>query len=336
MNKLSAAVIGVGQMGRNHLRVLSAMENVDLVAVADSEQIQLERALRGSQITGYSDYQVMLAQEKLDFAIVAVPSKHHVDVACEVLDAGLHVLVEKPLALTVEECEKIIQAAEAKQKKLMVGHIERFNPAIVELKTRILRGDLGGISQVRSTRVSPFPDRIKDVGVIMDLATHEIDLMAYLLNAPVKRLYAEIDENAHAQDETLFVGMLRFETGVIGLIEVNWLTPAKIRQISVLGEGGMYVVDYLTQDLHWYKNSQNSNTFDSLSTFRSVWEGDMVRIQIRKQEPLAMELDAFVQCIATDGPSPVSGHNGLAAIRTAQEFLKSGQSHRIYNASSNI
>jgi predicted dehydrogenase len=162
----------------------------------------------------------------------------------------------------------------------------------------------------------------------MDLATHDIDVMRYLLGSEVERLYAETERNAHDSCEDLLAGLLRFGNGVIGVLDVNWLTPTKVRQLAVLGEGGMYLADYLTQDVYWYKNSRVSGTWDTLGVFRGVGEGDMVRLFLRKKEPLRAELESFVSTITEDRDPLTSGADGLTTIRVAQKLLESAATHR--------
>jgi len=179
----------------------------------------------------------MLDREKPDVVSIAVPTERHAEVASEAIARGVHVLIEKPLALTAEDARRVIELAAVHGTRLMVGHIERFNPAIRAIRERLARQELGRLFQVHSRRLSPFPNRIQDVGVVLDLATHEIDAMRSILGSEVRRVYAEIDRKAHSHCEDLLSGLLRFADGVIGVLDVNWLTPTKVRQLAVVGEG---------------------------------------------------------------------------------------------------
>lgn len=175
---IKAAVIGVGNMGRNHVRVYAEMEDVELVAVADTDEIAAQRAVHSYRVEKvYADYRDMLDQEQPDIVSIAVPTQLHSEVACEAISRGIHVLIEKPIALTQTEGQQIIDMAATHGIKLMVGHIERFNPAIAEIKRRLDRQELGRVFQVHARRLSPFPGRIQDVGVVLDLATHDIDVL---------------------------------------------------------------------------------------------------------------------------------------------------------------
>jgi UDP-N-acetylglucosamine 3-dehydrogenase len=324
---MKAAVIGAGTMGSSHSRVYAEMDDVDLVGVADPDTGACGRISRiyGPRI--YADYRELLDREQPDLVSVAVPSGLHGSVACEVMSRGVHVLVEKPLALTIEEGLEIIAAAERYGVKLSVGHIERFNPAIVELKRRLEKEELGRVFQVRARRVSPFPGRIQDVGVILDLATHDIDVIRVLLGSEVDRVYAEVERKVHTSREDLLSALFRFRNGVIGVLDVNWLTPSKVRQLAVLGEGGMYVTDYLTQEVYWYRNTPMSDSWESLSVFRGASEGDMVKIHFPKKEPLRAELESFVAAVRDDREPEVSGRDALAAIDLSLTLAESGRLH---------
>ena len=322
---MKAAVIGAGVMGLHHSRVYAEMDDVDLVAVADPDTVACRRIAGIYHPRVYGDYRKMLEEERPDLVSVAVPTALHVEVACETMSRGVHVLVEKPLALTVEEGREIIDAANQFGVKLSVGHIERFNPAVIELRRRLRDEELGRIFQVQARRVSPFPGRIQDVGVILDMATHDIDVIRHLVGSEVERVYAETARMAHATEEDLLSATLRFTSGVIGVLDVNWLTPTKVRQLAVLGEGGMYLTDYLTQDVYWYKNTAITDSWESLSVFRGAAEGDMVKVHFNKKEPLRAELEAFVGAVRDDLEPEVNGMDALIAVDLSLTLAESGR-----------
>jgi UDP-N-acetylglucosamine 3-dehydrogenase len=301
------------------------MENVRLAAVADPDLRGAQRIAGSYGTSAYADYREMLEREKPDLVSIAVPTTSHAEVALETIARGIHVLVEKPLAFSLDEARTIIEAAEAQGVKLAVGHIERFNPAIVEIKRRLSDQELGRIFQVSARRLSPFPGRVQDVGVTLDLATHDIDVMCHLLDAEVTRVFAETERKAHATHEDLLSALLRFSNGAIGLLDVNWLTPTKVRQLSVLGEGGMFLADYISQDVYWYRNRGETGAWDMLTVFRGAWEGDMVKLHFHKQEPLLAELESFVSCVADDTAPLVGGREGLSAIDISRTLAESGR-----------
>ncbi len=325
---LQAAVIGVGAMGRNHARVFAQMEGVNLTAVADISRDVAERVARTYKAAAYSDYREMLDRERLDIVTVAVPTRLHFPVASEVIARGLHVFIEKPLTASVEEGRALIAAAQAQNVALAVGHVERFNPVVKELKRRLDAGQVGRVFQMMARRVGPFPSRVEDVGVVFDLATHELNIMEYLNGSPIESLYAETEREIHVQHEDLLSGLLKFRNGTIGLLDVNWLTPTKIRQLSVLGERGMFLVNYLTQDLFFYENS-SANGWEGLIALMGVSEGKVTRYEIHRQEPLKEELEAFVRAVIRGEPPLVGGEEGLRAVYLAQMLVASGRERRL-------
>ncbi|MDQ2941005.1 MAG: Gfo/Idh/MocA family oxidoreductase [Chloroflexota bacterium] len=332
---LRAAVIGLGMMGRNHVRVYDELPGVDLVAVADPDPDAMRRATTGRGARGYLDPATMFAEERLDLVSIVAPTSLHLVTTLAALRAGANVLVEKPIASNRAEAEEMITAAERAGRILTVGHIERFNPAIRELRRRLAEGELGRIFQIKATRLGPFPARIRDVGVVVDLAPHDIDIMRYLLGSEPVRLYAETEQRIHTDHEDLFNGMIKFANGVIGILDINWLTPTKRRTLTVTGERGMYVVNYINQDLIFYANPdatltwENRGADDTGPPITSVAEGEMTRRQIRRQEPLEVELGEFAAAVRSGGPSPVEPHDAMIALLLARKMVEAASSGRV-------
>ena len=327
---MKVAVIGVGSMGKNHARVYSELPEADLAAVADADQKLVAATAEKHGAHAYTDYREMLEKEKPDAVSIVVPTAMHEEVGLAALDAGAHVLMEKPIAATVEEGQRLIEKARAVKKQLMVGHIVRFNPAMQALKQKLADGDLGRIFQVFCRRAGPFPARIRDVGVVVDLAPHDVDVMRFLIGADPLRVYAETERRIHTDHEDLVWGLLRFPDGVVGSLEINWLTPTKIREVLVLGERGLFRIDDLTQDLYFYENAQvNADLWPALKTLKGVSEGHMIRYAIQRYEPLKAELQAFLGAVKEDKPVPVSGEDGLEALRLALALVESGQKHQV-------
>lgn len=313
---LRAGVVGLGMMGRNHARVWDeSIPGVELVAVADPDAAALRRVTHGRPTRGHADAAAMLAEERLDLVSVVAPTSLHLPIVLAALAAGVHVLVEKPIAATRHEAEQMIAAAGEAGRILSVGHIERFNPAILELRRRLAAGELGRIFEVHATRLGPFPARIRDVGVVVDLAPHDLDVMRFLLGSDPVRLYAETEQRIHTDHEDLFVGVMKFANGAVGLLDINWLTPTKRRTLSVTGERGMYVADYLTQDLVFYANPADA----------SVAEGEMVRRHVERREPLVVELEAFAQAVRDGGPAPVDAREAMIALLLARTMVDAAE-----------
>jgi predicted dehydrogenase len=330
---LRAGVIGLGNMGRNHVRVWDeAVEGVDLVAVADPDPAAVTRAIAGRRARGYADVDRMLADERLDLVSIVAPTSLHLPTTLAAFRAGAHVLVEKPIAATREEAVEMMAAAKAAGRMLTVGHIERFNPAIRELRRRLADGELGRIFQVHATRLGPFPARIRDVGVVVDLAPHDIDIMRYLVDSEPVRLYAETERRIHTEHEDLFNGTMKFANGVVGVLDINWLTPTKRRTLAVTGERGMYVADYIAQDLVFYANQDAPETWinpGAGATVRSVTEGEMTRRSIRRAEPLVVELTEFAAAVRDGGPAPVDPHDAMVALLLSRLMVESAESGRV-------
>ena len=320
----TAAVIGVGAMGQHHARVYNEMEDVQLVAVADPDPVRRAAAERRFGVPAFADHTVLLAELRPELVSVVVPSVHHHAVTMAALAHGVHVLVEKPIAGTLAEAEEILAEAEARGLLLTVGHVERFNPAVMELKRRLDAGDLGRIFHLQARRLSPFPAYVRDVGVVIDLATHELDIFRYLLGGqPVERVFAETGRNVHERYEDMLFASLRFANGVLGVLDINWLTPTKIRELRITGERGMFLVDYLNQDLYFYENSIAPSQWDAMALFKGVEEGNVMKIRVAKSEPLRGELRAFVDAVATGAPLVVTGLDGLQALVLAKALLRS-------------
>ncbi len=326
---LKAGVIGVGAMGQHHARVYAQLEDIDLVGVADpchDSGRQIARLYHGK---AYSDYQELLAEAKPDLVTIAVPTALHCEVVCAALSAGSHVLVEKPIASTEQEAWQMIDCAEQVGRVLMVGHIVRFDAAVQELKAQLDAGNLGRIFEVRCRRLGPFPPRVKDVGVIVDLATHDLDLLRYITGEEAVRVYAETEQQIHSAYEDILAGTIRLRNGIIGILDVNWLTPSKIRELTVTGERGMYLVDHLTQDLYFYENAEaNGERWATMSLLRGVSEGRMIRFPVHKHEPLRAELEAFIVAVRNGTPPLVDGRDGVAALRLAEALVQSGREGR--------
>lgn len=323
------AVIGVGAMGRNHARVYRELPDAELVGVADENPSTAEAVGRLYDAPAYADFRELVMRERPDAATVAVPTQAHFSVVGELLEAGCHVLVEKPIAARVDEARQLVAAADRLGRVLMVGHIERYNPAMIELKRRLDGGEAGRLFQIHARRLGPFPARVRDVGVVVDLATHDLDLMRYLTGSEAVRVYAETKREVHTSNEDLFSGMVRFADDTLGLLEINWLTPTKIRELYVTGERGMFRADYLTQDLYFFENTEaNGSQWAPISMLRGVSEGAMTRFAVRKKEPLRAELETFMAAVHGDSSQMVNGHDGLKALELAQAIVTSGAEHR--------
>lgn len=324
---VDVCVVGCGSMGRNHVRVLSDLPGVELRAIVDANTQVTAHLAHRYRVPAYPTLEAMLDELTPQAAVVAVPTVEHLRIASALIERGVHVLVEKPIAASVAEARELIARAEARGVALFVGHIERFNPAVLELRRRLSAGELGRVLHVEARRQGPFPARIQDVGVIVDLAVHDIDLLRFVTGSEVERVYAETTQRLHHAHEDMVRATLRLADGVVGSLAIDWLTPTKVRELTVTGERGMFQVNLLTQDLTWFENAAaEEERDDDIALLRGVQEGRMIRHVVRKREPLGAELEAFIRFIHDRTADRVSGEDGTAAIRVAQAMLESSRS----------
>lgn len=326
---LKAAVIGVGNMGRNHARVYREMEDshdVKLVAVSDNADSTAARVGRLLGVPHYEDCHQMLDAERPDLVTLAVPTGLHHSIGMELLERGVHVLVEKPIAKTVDEAQELVDYAEQQGIILAVGHIERFNPAVREMRKHLRAGMIGDVYKLYAQRLSPYPARIQDAGVVIDLASHDIDLMRYLMNGDkMCRIHGEIMSTINQDREDLFIGTARFESGALAVLDVNWVTPMKHRLLTITGALGMFRCDLLSQEVYYYENAAGPEVWDTHAVLRGVSQGKVIGFPVARQEPLRAELEDFVEAVATGQPPAVTGADGLETLRVALEFIQCGQ-----------
>lgn len=320
---LRAGVIGLGFMGRNHLRAYGELDGVEVVAVADSDAAVLQRVVRGRTARPYSDYRRLLREEAPDLVSIAVPTGLHHEVALTALEAGVHVLIEKPIGSSVGQGKEIAAAARQRGLKATVGHVERFNPAVAELKRVLDEGSLGRVYQVQARRVGPFQQRMRDVGVARDLATHDLDVMRYILGSEVSHLYCQTRTGARTQYEDALFGILQFQSGVSALLDVNWLSPIKVRELAVLAEGALLTLDYINQEVFVYKDAGRPSAWVDPAALRITPDG-VHKLPVAKREPLLAELEAFVRAVAEDEEPPLTCEDAIVALHLAEQLVESG------------
>lgn len=319
MAALRAGLLGLGAMGRHHARVLRELDGVELVAVADP--IGDPYGVAGD--LPVLDDVARLIDAGLDMAVVAAPTMLHEEVTLALAAAGVHVLVEKPIATSSAAAQRMVEAFDAAGLIGAVGHIERFNPALQSMRERIMNGDLGDVLQVATRRQGPFPARISDVGVVKDLATHDIDLTAWVTDRPYRRISAQTVQRSGRGHEDMVVVAGRLAGGTAVNHIVNWLSPSKERLTTVTGERGTLVADTLRADLTLYANGVVATEWESVSAFRGVSEGDVTRFAIRKPEPLRLEHEAFRDAVLGLRFDHVTLAQGLATLTVAEAVLDS-------------
>ncbi|MCQ9335073.1 Gfo/Idh/MocA family oxidoreductase [Corynebacterium phoceense] len=319
---LRYGLIGLGSMGRHHARNIRALDGVELVGVADPFGDKFGVA---GDLPVFEDFRALIDLD-LDAAVVAVPTAQHAQVAIALAEAGINTLVEKPLASTLDEGEAMVEAFESRNLVGAVGYVERCSPALMELRKRIQEGQLGKIYQIVTHRQSPFPARIADVGVVKDLATHDIDLTAWVAGSAYDTLFAQTASQAGRDYEDLVSVSGKLENGVIVNHLVNWLSPFKERTTTVLGENGALVAETVMSDLTFHENGQALLEWDHLSSFRGVSEGASIKYAIQKREPLAVEHENFRNAILGTGTDHVTMREALKTMKVIQTILDSAGS----------
>jgi predicted dehydrogenase len=317
---LRVGLAGLGSMGRNHLRILSGRDDITLAAIADPVAEVLEAAVAGAATQRFAEPLAMIAEAELDAVVIAAPTTTHLALSIAAIERDIAVLVEKPLAGTIDEAVQIAAAAKRHGVPVQVGHVERFNPAVLELGRLIAAGWLSSIYSIASRRAGPFPARIRDVGVTVDLATHDVDILSWIAGERPSRVYAETAQRIHANHEDLLFGLLHFPSGTTGMLDVNWLTPAKRRQLVVVGEEGMFELDYLTQRLTFTRATDTTNP-RLIKGYAPTFEGEVAELPVASAEPLAAEIESFLKVVREGGRPYVDAEDGLWAVAVATSLL---------------
>ena len=310
MRTVNVGVIGVGAMGENHVRVYHKMEEANLMGVSDVSERALKKIEKKYDAKGYTDYCELLANPEIEVVSVCVPTTFHHDVVMEAIRHKKHVLVEKPIAFTLTEAEEMIAAAKDAGVILATGHVERFNPAVQKAKELIDDGVIGDIVSAFAKRVGPLPPRIKDVGVSIDLAIHDLDIMNYLFEEEITQVYGTMNssfDDSEFEDHAEI--MVSFDNESTGIIEVNWLTPYKRRELELTGTAGIISVDYIQQSIEVFgKFAQD--------------------IEIVHEEPLKGELKSFLNSVVEEKEPVITGEDGLKALKMVIAANKSSKEHR--------
>ena len=319
MRTLRAGVLGLGAMGRNHARVLRAMEHVELVAVADPLG---DRYGEAGDAAVEEDVDGLLRHD-LDLCVVAVPTVLHEPAAVALARAGVAALIEKPLAATVVGAAMLVEEFEGHDVLGCVGHIERYNPALRALQEKLAAGALGAVFSIATRRQGPLPTRIADVGVVKDLATHDIDLTAWLARSRYTSVAARTVSKTGREHEDLLAATGMLADGTIVNHLVNWVSPVKERCVVVSGERGSFIADTLAMTLTFCENGTAVNDWDAVSQFRGASEGDIIRYAIPKPEPLVTELTELVRAVRGEPADIVPLRDGYDAVVVATAMLES-------------
>lgn len=320
-------LVGIGMMGRNHARVLNALDGVDLVGVADPGGDRFGMAGEAQVVDSVEE----LIALGLDAAVVATPTIYHLPAGLELAAAGVHTLIEKPLATDGAESEELVQAFESAGLVNAVGHIERCNPALRALRVRLEQGELGEVFQVATRRQGPFPNRIADVGVVKDLATHDIDLTAWVIQSPYTKVSAQTAHKSGREHEDLISVTAQTADGTVVNHLVNWLSPLKERLTVATGEKGTFVADTLHGDLTFHENGVVATEWDQVASFRGVTEGNSTRFAIPKPEPLMVQHQGFRDAVQGHGSDIITMREGMTTVKVADACIISAREGRTIN-----
>lgn len=323
---ITPLVVGGGTMGALHVRALLSREDVPSLALVEPDAPRAAKLARQfGRIRIHASLDRALDAEDCDLAVVAVPLEAATDAVETLLARGVPVLAEKPMARVAQDAQDLADLATRSGTLLSIGYIERFNPAVQALKHELEEGDAGSIYHVHARRLSPFPYREGMPGVALDVATHDLDVLSFITGSAPIRVYAETDVRRGGGGEDMLCASLRYESGVTGLIESNWLTPMKVRRLTVTAERGMYEVDYVTQDLWLHEHPRSEADWETLGIVRGANEGRSIRFGLDRREPLVVQHERFIEAIACDGPAPVPAEEAVAVLVAAEAILESGR-----------
>ena len=322
---LRAGLLGLGMMGTNHARVLASLDGVDFVGVFDPSPTVPDQIFGRPVIRDLDEF----LELKLDYAVVAAPTVFHFDMGTRLAEAGVHALIEKPVASTLDEATALRDLFASRGLIGGVGHIERYNPALQAARKRIEAGLVGEVYQIATRRQGPFPGRIADVGVIKDLASHDIDLTAWVAQQEFVSVNARTAFRSGRAHEDMVVAAGTLSGGTITSHVVNWLTPFKERVTVITGENGVLVADTLTADLTYYENGRIQVDWDP-GEFRGVSEGDVTRFALDRKEPMLTEHEAFRDSVlASEARGIVTFAEGTRVVEIAEQLVADGLNFRL-------
>jgi len=322
---LKIGVIGTGSMGKNHARVCSELPDIELVGIADKNKKTVENISKRFGVSAFTDYKKLLP--KVDAVIIATPTVTHFDIAMDAIDSKKHILVEKPVCNTVEKGEKLISKSKKAGIVFAVGHIERHNPVVSFTKKALEKNQYGELITLSSKRVSNFPGRIRDVGVIFDFGVHDIDVMRYIAGE-VKSVYARAGRfNKKIDYEDHATIILNFKNGLCGVIEVNWLTPIKIRKLFLTCKKSSVEADFINQSVQ--TSSSSFEEIDDTNLFNIPLQNKKSTMDLQKREPLKNEISDFAKTIKNKKKPLVTGYDGVMAVKIAEAAVKSSKTGEV-------
>jgi len=321
MDKIKVGVIGVGHLGQHHARIYSGMKDAELAGICDIDIRRARKLAKKYRSADYSNYKEMFG--RIDCASVVVPTELHYQVAKDFLLNGISVLIEKPITKTVAEAEELLSIAKERGLILQVGHIERFNAAVMALEEIP-----GNVRFIECHRLSPFTFRSADIGVVLDLMIHDIDIILDLSKSKVKKIDA-VGVGVISDKEDIANARIQFENGCVANITASRVSFEPMRKLRLFSENSYISLDYQKQEATIYKKSPEltpksiitENTeVSTIKDLKNFVFGDLLKIEhikMNNEEPLRKELESFVSCIKNGNQPVVSGEDGIKAIKVA-------------------
>jgi UDP-N-acetylglucosamine 3-dehydrogenase len=311
MKKLGVAVVGTGFWGKNHARAYKELESTNLLAICDMNAERAQNIANQFGVKAYTDSKEMLKDKEIEAVSICTWSTVLAQEALKALEAGKHVLVEKPMAADSKQAEKLLKTAEENNLHLTVGFLTRFIPGLQRIQEAVASKKIGELVCATAKRVTQWPERIGDVGVIKDTAIHDIDVMHYLTGEDPTTVFAKTGNKRHRQFEDYAQIMLTYKDGKSAFIESNWLTPYKTRTLTVTGSDAIMKLDYMTQEL---------SIEDANATLQPRYA---------TVEPLKLELQHFAECITQKKKPIVTGIDGLKALKIAEAIMASSANNQV-------
>ena len=299
MSKLRVAVIGAGHLGSIHTKVYSKLHSIKLIGVCDCNEARAKEVGEKYGVPAFSSYDDLF--DKVDAVSIAVPTSLHYVVAKDFLSHGIHTLVEKPITKTLTEADELIDIANEKNVILQVGHIERFNSAVLAIEPYIKNPKF-----IECQRLGPFHKRVQDVGVVLDLMIHDIDIVLGLLKVAVSKIEAVGSSSISSYEDVANV-RLSFENGTVADITASRVTKDVVRKIRIFQEESYISLNYVTQEAEIFRKNESKVLTE--------------KIKIKVEEPMKKELESFIDCVANHKKPVVSGVEGRRALQVALEIV---------------
>lgn len=306
-------------MGSHHARIYKKMTNLKLVGLGEKNEDAARAATQKFEVPVYSDYRILLEKERPQVVSVATPASLHEEITIAALRAGAHVIVEKPIAITLVGAARMIATAGQVNRKLMVGHIERFSPIVQKLKLELNCYDIGEIHKIISRRFAPCPARIQDVGLVLDTAIHDLDLIFFLTQQMPSEIYADVKYQLHHSHEDTLLATLNYEKGFSSILDINWINTKKTRETIIQGDFGIFHADNITQKLIFYPRGKKAVTY-----------------LIRRSDPLELELQFFIGALQEEKLITIDPIESFSALYLALKLLESGKTAMPQKVDSNI